>query len=270
MKQIRCEIKLRTTKDSSILLLRDFQTVDITDEQYRFLVTVKTRNYVTSRSVFSLRDDFIELEKNLIAHRMVYLRKQYEGYPKEYVREMMSHVYGNVTPIMFHDYLYEYDYEIKVEDGLVFHRFPNGEKSIQMCLDPRIEFIETDATFIQGDVFSECFYLKEVKIPNVTIIDDSAFYNCTSLRYVEFSNNLIEIEDRAFSYCHFLHDITLPNSLRKIGDSAFKGCSNLVSINTYDNNGVLIFGDKLPPNVLSVGKDAFKSTPLSHLSYNCN
>lgn len=62
-------------------------------------------------------------------------------------------------------------------------------------------------------------------IPNsVTIIGDSAFYQCKSLKTVTIPDTVTIIEDWAFCDCSNLTSIIIPKSVTDIGHDAFYGC----------------------------------------------
>ncbi|MCL2151872.1 MAG: leucine-rich repeat domain-containing protein [Oscillospiraceae bacterium] len=64
----------------------------------------------------------------------------------------------------------------------------------------------------------------------VTIIDDSAFYNCVGLTSVIIPNSVTAIADYAFNYCSSLTSITIPSNVKSIGNFAFAYCTNLSEI----------------------------------------
>ncbi len=55
----------------------------------------------------------------------------------------------------------------------------------------------------------------------------SPFYNKTSLKNVDFGNNVTEIGDNLFRYCTSLKEINIPKSINNIGKTAFYNCSKL-------------------------------------------
>ena len=97
--------------------------------------------------------------------------------------------------------------------------------------------------------FYGCTSLQSISIPgNYTRIYDQAFYNCKSLKSLEweksgyvYANQSIGTE--AFVGCSSLEKVTLPTTLNIIGDNAFSSCGivNLV----------------IPEGVTVIGKGAF-------------
>ena len=81
-------------------------------------------------------------------------------------------------------------------------------------------------------VFAFCKLSSITFSSGLTTIGDSAFYGCSSLTSVDFSNcsKLTTIDGNAFRYCSELNSITFPSSLESIGDFTFGNCSSLTSI----------------------------------------
>lgn len=61
---------------------------------------------------------------------------------------------------------------------------------------------------------------KELKVIGITC----AFMNCTSLKKVVLSNNIIEVGVNSFKGCSALNCIVIPESVKTIGKDAFRGC----------------------------------------------
>ncbi|MDR2701566.1 MAG: leucine-rich repeat protein [Spirochaetaceae bacterium] len=82
-------------------------------------------------------------------------------------------------------------------------------------------------------------------IPNtVTSIEQSAFYNCTSLTGITIPNSVTSIGYYAFVLCENLTSVTIPDSIESIELCAFQQCTSLKSV---------IIGN----NVKSIGQSAF-------------
>ena len=64
----------------------------------------------------------------------------------------------------------------------------------------------------------------------VTTINSNAFYNCSSLKNVKFSEGLVNLYSYAFYNCKRLTEIVLPSSLEKCQDAPFYGCSGVKKV----------------------------------------
>ena len=76
----------------------------------------------------------------------------------------------------------------------------------------------------------------EVIIPNtyngkaVTVIENSAFYECNSVISVVIPDSVISIGSRAFFSCDILASVAISDSVTYIGDMAFGACTSLASV----------------------------------------
>ena len=80
----------------------------------------------------------------------------------------------------------------------------------------------------------------------VKIIDNGAFYNCSTIASVTIPDSVTSIGNYAFYYCDAMISVTMGNSVKSIGDDAFGACKVLVSIT-------------IPNSVTSIGEEAFYS-----------
>lgn len=76
----------------------------------------------------------------------------------------------------------------------------------------------------------------------ITIIEDEAFYSCTTLKSIELPSKLTAIGNKAFNYCTSLETVNFRQTTT-IGEQAFAYCSSL--------NNIII------SRVTSMGKQAF-------------
>ncbi len=93
--------------------------------------------------------------------------------------------------------------------------------------------IEEGTTSIGAYAFYRFGGLRRVSIPaSVTSIGENAFYGCTKLASVKFSDNgsLQEIGEYAFYGCGAIKSITLPQGTEEIGASAFASCVSLEEV----------------------------------------
>lgn len=82
---------------------------------------------------------------------------------------------------------------------------------------------------------SQCFenaQLGTIEGNNVTIISAKAFYNCNSLRSIDFPKLEI-IGSGAFTGCAQLSKVDLPKTIKRVGMRAFKDCPNLKQIHYH-------------------------------------
>ena len=75
----------------------------------------------------------------------------------------------------------------------------------------------------QSDIINGTFTIPE----GVVAIGNRAFFQCQSLKNINFPNSLKTIGKFAFTSCSNLEEITLPNSLESIDESAFSACTAL-------------------------------------------
>ena len=73
--------------------------------------------------------------------------------------------------------------------------------------------------------------ITKVEIPKgVTVIGESAFYNCTNLENIIIPETVKKIDNYAFHNCEKIKDIKLPDNLEIIQTGAFYNCSSLKSM----------------------------------------
>ncbi|MBR1592317.1 MAG: leucine-rich repeat domain-containing protein [Ruminococcus sp.] len=74
---------------------------------------------------------------------------------------------------------------------------------------------------------------EKIKLPEkidgcpVTEIRDNAFFDCKSLKKIEFPNTLERIGHHSFYACISLESVDIPKTVRAIGTGAFCGCTSL-------------------------------------------
>ena len=68
----------------------------------------------------------------------------------------------------------------------------------------------------------------------VTMIETSAFMNCTALTLVTLPEGLTNISNRSFEGCAALAQINLPNSLTDMASRTFYGCTSLTEVTLPD------------------------------------
>lgn len=110
--------------------------------------------------------------------------------------------------------------------------------------------IPKEAQLIRTSAFSGwnelgAVVLEDHKASELTLINDSAFINCSYLKSIEWPENISHIGQSAFANCTELEIDELPESIFIIKSYAFKQCKKLTI-------------SKLPPNVMSVSNYTFQ------------
>ena len=95
---------------------------------------------------------------------------------------------------------------------------------------------DNDITMIGESAFYDCNTLKSVNIPDsVTTIGDRAFFYCERLTSVNIPESVTTIGFQAFDRCIRLTSVTIPDSVTMMGEQAFRDCWSLTSL-TIGNN----------------------------------
>ena len=92
--------------------------------------------------------------------------------------------------------------------------------------------IPDSVTKIGGSAFSTCTELTgEICLPeSLTMIYDTAFYNCDRITSVRIPSGVTSIGAGAFKYCASLSDVVICNPSVAIGNDAFAHCSESLTI----------------------------------------
>lgn len=142
------------------------------------------------------------------------------------------------------------------------------------CYSLKTIILPNTITWIASNAFYNCASLESIVIPeNVEFLDDNVFYNCRSLTSVTFETNKIqEIMYKTFYGCNSLTNITIPTSVQSINSYAFANCSSLESIVIPAN--VIIMGANAFSNCVSLNSVTFETKRLitiaSQTFYGCS
>ena len=190
------------------------------------------------------------------------------GEQKEISSEKMSFL-AEKTVLQNLDFKDLYDYEHVDQQGF---RFQNNWRSVT---------IPAGASVIPQSMFYHCASLKRVSLPDsVQSVKDYAFADCSELRKVSgLKNTQIKIiGTSAFENCVSLKRIVIPASVEVIEGAAFSKCENLINVKFEEGSQLKKIGEhcfrgcrklkciRLPLGVLEVGISAFmECSNLSNL-----
>ena len=149
------------------------------------------------------------------------------------------------------------DVEYTYDGGIILNGFSDGSSI------PSTLVIPDGVTIIDDSAFRDCTGLTSVTIPDsVTSIGDAAFEGCIGLRSITIPGSVTSIGSNAFYNCDGLTSITIPGSVTSIGDSAFYGCTNIVTATMPTIAIDRVSQDSLRTVVLtsgvSIGAEAFR------------
>ena len=102
-----------------------------------------------------------------------------------------------------------------------------GARAFENCAYLRyVSFANLSTKRVIGDLaFQGCTSLKDMRLPVVTKIGNSAFGRCTSLNTVIFEDGSEAIGDYCFTDCKALASVTIPASVTNIGAKIFYNCN---------------------------------------------
>ena len=132
-------------------------------------------------------------------------------------------------------------------------------------------------SYASYNVFCECPKLTTVSIGANASIGYQAFYGCSSLKNITFTegNEGISIGEGAFRNCTGLETISLPKNVRYIYERAFNGCTllknvslpfGLLEIGNFAFSGATALNSIVIPNsVIEIGYAAFDGCTLNSI-----
>ena len=100
--------------------------------------------------------------------------------------------------------------------------------------DGNVETFSTASTVVNQHTYTDGIEYHLISLSNYTVIDNSAFYNCSGLTNVIIGTSVTSIRARAFYNCSGLTSVTIPDSVTIIFIGAFGGCSGLTSVTIPD------------------------------------
>ena len=117
-----------------------------------------------------------------------------------------------------------HDIEVKNADGVtIYFKWINDKTELQVSY--RGDEFDAFGYEYSGNVVIPESVKYNGKTYSVTSIGYGAFFGCSGLTSITFSNSVTEIRYEAFSGCTGLTSIELPSSIKRIDGRAFSGCS---------------------------------------------
>ena len=93
--------------------------------------------------------------------------------------------------------------------------------------------LSKELTLIEENAFRDCSSLAAIAIPDkVETIEYSAFAGCSNLATVSLGRSLKILDYDVFEDCEKITEITFPASLQEIDNGTFRGCTALMTINS--------------------------------------
>ncbi len=146
------------------------------------------------------------------------------------------------------------------EEGTTLISFPSGKDSV---------YVPDGTLFIGNGAYARAD-MEVIRIPSsVLAIGEYAFYECDSLKTVNFGSNVSIIQNSAFENCSALEAISLPSGIRTVSKNAFLQCESLLTVSFPD--APLTIGDyalskctslsnvTMGKSISSIGYEAFSN-----------
>ena len=120
-----------------------------------------------------------------------------------------------------------------IENGVLLKYYGNDSNVI----------IPDDITIIGCGAFANT-NIQKVKMSNkITGIGEYAFYNCSFLDEVTFSEGLQLIGEYAFSNCESIKSISIPSNVIILDNHAFSGCFSLENVSFCEKSKLYTIGE---------------------------
>ena len=162
---------------------------------------------------------------------------------------------------------------IQISGSMNEHDFATLREMLQYGMLRTIDLKETDVTILPDSAFYDCFYLSHVKLPRyLEKIGHHSFCLCPNLNLIDLPEGLEFIGNGAFGGCIYLRELQLPSSIKTILSNAFNSCQMLTSVNIPEGTELLgsyVFAHckrlqtlRLPQSLKIIGKDITHDCPL--------
>ena len=117
-------------------------------------------------------------------------------------------------------------YTVIVEDGITHIGNSNFYNYFGDYVNMHTVILGNDVKSIGEDAFAGSWHLASINLNRVETIGDYAFYKCSALKEVTFSNSLKTIGQLAFGLCWKLTSVNFPKDVKEIDNDAFNSVGN--------------------------------------------
>lgn len=122
---------------------------------------------------------------------------------------------------------------------------PNDKEIYATMRNGKIAIIPKFIVSVANRAFSGNPNLGKIKLSNVHVVGEHAFYGCKKLKEIVFSDCLLKIGVGAFAHCASLEEIRLPDNVKVIEGSAFahSGLKRVILPVKLEKLGCNVFSD---------------------------
>lgn len=157
---------------------------------------------------------------------------------------------------------------LAVIDDVLFRKADKALISYPAGKETSTYYIPQGIAIIDDYAFFSCTTLSFISIPDsISTIGNFAFSSCSSLTSISIPDSVTFIGEHSFSYCSALTSVSLSNSMTTISDNSFSWCKSLIAI--FIPNSIVIIGNwtfsgckslssvVIPDSVAEIGEYAF-------------
>lgn len=167
-------------------------------------------------------------------------------------------------------------------EKVTFNGVAKSSDIFSSCYNLTDVIIGDGVTTIAGYMFSGCFALKNLTLPESLKTIGSSAFSSTGLTSLVLNEGLTTIGSSAFSNCKSLSSVKLPSTLTSIGSSAFYNCIYLVEVynltssleitlGSEDNGYVAYYAKKIhttdEPSIIVTTEDGYSFANFDSKAY---
>lgn len=183
---------------------------------------------------------------------------------------------------------------LRIPESIDGHKINKVYRKTFSSLDIKELILPESVKLIEGEAFSDCYYLEKIIVGSDVTIASGAFKDCPGVKYENglsiFGNtlfkanddiceelvipyNITKITSKAFKDNKVLKNVVLPPNLKSLGEDAFSGCRNLQMVTFTGKDHDIDFGwghifrdnpnlvsVKLPEGITQIGMWMFQNS----------